>query len=246
MRRDGRGLPARAWTPEILGADHFLLFRFIPFTPHVSRRFRNQCPFPHELWPEDWFRRLEPAEIFPDRPEAPVEIDLGFGDGGFFLEMAERFPERNFIGVERLLGRVRKVCRGIEDRGLSRNARTLRLETGYAVEWLLPRNLASRVHLLFPDPWPKKRHHKRRLMGQPAFLRSIHGLLKEDGELIFKTDHPGYFEAVLETLETIDFFERADWTEDDFFYPETDFEKLWLGEGRKIQRLRLVKREEIS
>ena len=207
----------------------------------MPRSFKNLCPFPNELWTDDWFRRLEPGEIFPGRSELPVEVDLGCGDGGFLLAMAEKFPDRNFLGVERLLGRVRKVCREIERRKLSGNARALRLETGYAVEWLLPREFGDRVHLLFPDPWPKKKHHKRRLMCLPDFLRSAHRLLKPGGEFFFKTDHPDYFEAALETQRTIDFFEALPWPEpgDEFFYPVTDFEQQWLDEGRAVHGLRL-------
>ena len=198
-------------------------------------------PLPFELYPDDWFRRLEASEVFPARPEAFTEVDLGCGDGTFLIEMAKHYPDRNFLGVERLLGRVRKVCREARQGGLE-NVQALRLETTYAVEWLLPRAFADRVHLLFPDPWPRKKHHKRRLMCQEGFLRSVHALLKPGGEFWFKTDHEEYFEVATEFLEGIDFFESLPWP-DDAFYPTTDFEKLWQEEGRKIQGIRLRKTE---
>lgn len=194
-------------------------------------------PLPKELYPEDWFRRLEAGEVFPERPDAFTEVDLGCGDGTFLIEMAKHYPERNFLGVERLLGRVRKVCRNAR-KGELVNVQALRLETTYAVEWLLPRGFADRVHLLFPDPWPRKKHYKRRLMCQPAFLKSVHDLLKPGGEFWFKTDHEEYFDVAGESLEGIDFFKRLPWLEDEF-YPVTDFEKLWQAEGRKIQGIRL-------
>lgn len=194
-------------------------------------------PLPFELYPNDWFQRLEDGTIFPNRLEAFTEVDLGCGDGTFLIEMAKHYPERNFLGVERLLGRVRKVCRQAR-LGSLENVRALRLETTYAVEWLLPRQVADRVHLLFPDPWPRKKHHKRRLMCQEPFLRSVHGLLKPGGEFWFKTDHEEYFEVAEEFLKSIDFFERLPWPENEY-YPTTDFEKLWQEEGRKIQGLRL-------
>lgn len=111
-------------------------------------------PFPLELYPDTLFQRLGADDLF-GCSEAPLEIDLGCGDGRFLQAMAEACPGTNFLGVERLLGRVRKVCRRCERAGLT-NVRVLRLETSYAVEWLLPRRSAQRVHLLFPDPWPKK------------------------------------------------------------------------------------------
>ncbi len=95
-------------------------------------------PLPFEVYPEEWFRRLEAGEIFPERAEAVTEVDLGCGDGSFLNGMARQYPERNFLGVERLLGRVRKVCRDTRKAELT-NVRALRLETTYAVEWLLPK-----------------------------------------------------------------------------------------------------------
>lgn len=72
-------------------------------------------------------------------------------------------------------------------------------------------------------------------------MKSVHTLLDDGGELLFKTDHPAYFEHVAEVMEEIDFFEIVDWPEDAYFYPQTDFENQWLEQGRTIQRLRLRK-----
>ena len=123
--------------------------------------------------PADFFRRYSSADIFADgNPDAPLEIDLGCGDGTFLVEMAKHYPERNFLGVERLLGRVRGVCKRVQNLGLT-NVRVLRLESSYTLEWLLEKNSVSRLHLLCPDPWPKARHHRRRLV-QQDFLQSLH------------------------------------------------------------------------
>ncbi len=196
-------------------------------------------PLPLEFFPDDFFRRLDADELF-GRSEAPLEIDLGCGDGRFLQAMAEAYPAKNFLGVERLLGRVRKVSRRCERAGLG-NVRVLRLETSYAMQWLLPRRSAQRVHLLFPDPWPKKKHHKRRLMAQPVFLRSVWETLAEGGEFLFKTDHEEYFEMARETVEDLPWFRILDWPEGAFFYPETDFERQWKEDRRRIQGLRLLK-----
>lgn len=195
--------------------------------------------FPLELYPNDFFRRLGAEELF-DGSEVSLEIDLGSGDGRFLLAMAKEFPQRNFIGVERLLGRVRKTCRR-GDREELKNVKVLRLETTYAVEWLLPKQSADRVNLLFPDPWPKKKHHKRRLMAQPEFLKSVSELLKEGGEFLFKTDHEEYFEIAREAAEGCPEFDILEWPDDAFFYAETDFERQWKEDNRNIQGLRLLK-----
>ncbi|NNE92549.1 MAG: tRNA (guanosine(46)-N7)-methyltransferase TrmB [Verrucomicrobiales bacterium] len=206
----------------------------------ASKRKNDPFPYPNEIFPENWFARLEAGDLFAD--DRPVEIDLGCGDGGFLLEMAARFPDRNFLGIERLLGRVRKIWRGAETRGL-KNVKVLRVDTNYAVEWLLPQDFAARIHFLFPDPWPKKKHASRRQMCREPFLRHLHRLLKPgDGELIFKTDHRPYFDEAKEVLASgkIDCFEEIPWDADGLdFYPETDFEQQWLAEGKEINGIRL-------
>lgn len=193
-------------------------------------------PFTNEIYPEDWFARLGRGDLFSG--ENPIELDLGCGDGSFLIRMAEHFPERNFIGVERLLGRVRKVSRKSVRAGLE-NVRVLRVDSNYAVNWLLPTGFASRIHFLCPDPWPKKKHAARRQMCQLPFLRALHGLLEEGGELLFLTDDRPYFDEVLEVQRGCDFFAEESWGEDDFFYARTDFEEQWLAEGRTMNRLRL-------
>lgn len=193
-------------------------------------------PLPNELFPADWFARLRRVDLFSG--DAPIELDLGCGDGSFLVRMAARFPERNFLGVERLLGRVRKASRKSLAAD-SRNVRILRADSDYAVAWLLPHGFASRVHFLCPDPWPKRKHASRRQMCRLDFLRSLHSLLAPGGELLFMTDAPAYFEEALATQEQCPFFTREPWEEGDFFYARTDFEEQWRAEGRAMRRLRL-------
>ncbi len=191
-------------------------------------------PEPNELVPLDYFSPLDLASYF--NKDGPLEVDLGCGDGRFTLEMAENYPERNFLAVERLLGRVRKVCRGAERRGLE-NVRVLRLESLYTLEWLLPEGSVDRLHLLCPDPWPKVKHHRRRLFQRP-FLQAVQRVLKQKGELLFKTDHEEYFEWCEEHLGEFSGLERLSWEEDEFFYPKTDFQIQWEAEGKHLQGLR--------
>src|SRR4030081_795865 len=92
-----------------------------------------------------------------------VEVDLGSGSGKFLVEAAQKFPDRNFLGVERLLSRMRKTRRHAFRLGIT-NLRVLRMEIQYTVQYLLPKESISCFHLSFPDPWPKRRHHVRRVI----------------------------------------------------------------------------------
>jgi tRNA (guanine-N7-)-methyltransferase len=187
--------------------------------------------------PADYFRELHREEIFSD-PSRPLEVDLGCGDGTFLTGMAAHHAERDFLGVERMLGRVSKTARKIAAQNLP-NARILRLESAFTVAWLLPRASVSRLHLLCPDPWPKKKHAARRLVNQAEFLDGLARILAPGGEFLLKTDDLPYFEDALLSFEgRATQFERLEWPEDAFFYPTTDFERGWLDAGRVIQRAR--------
>ena len=185
--------------------------------------------------PGDYFARYTVPEIF-GAGEA-CEVDLGCGDGGFLLEMAAQYPERRFLGVERLLGRIRKVCRDADKRGLA-NVRGLRVESRYFLEWLIAPGSISRLHYLFPDPWPKEKHHKNRLV-QESFIPVLHRALAEGGEMLFKTDHEEYFQWVCELMDASPLFTRAEWNAP--FYPKTDFQKQWEAMGKPIFAARFIK-----
>lgn len=186
--------------------------------------------------PPDYFRELQPTDIFPDTSR-PLEVELGCGDGTFLVGMAKNHPERNFLGIERMLGRVAKTSRKIQSAGLA-NGQVMRLESGYSVGWLLPAASVSRLHLLCPDPWPKKKHAARRLVNQAEFLDGLTRILQPGGEFLLKTDDQVYFEDALASFGTRPRFKRLDWPADAFFYPTTDFESHWLGLGREIYRSR--------
>jgi tRNA (guanine-N7-)-methyltransferase len=150
--------------------------------------------------------------------------------------MARAFPERRFLGTERLLGRVRGTCRRLRQAGLT-NAKVLRLESRYTVEWLLPADSVSRLHLLYPDPWPKPRHHRRRLV-QRQFLDAVQRVLAPGGEFLFKTDDAAYHAWTEEQLAACGHFARLPWPDDAFYYPPTDFEELWRAQGKTLFRIR--------
>lgn len=209
-------------------------------TPVTASQPLNILPRPAmagEFVPAHYFQKIDRSEICSG--DRPLEIDLGCGDGSFLLGMAKEFPERDFLGVERLLGRVRKVCKKLTRNGLE-NARVLRLESRYTVEWLLPDACVSRLHLLCPDPWPKLRHHRRRIV-QTGFLDAVWNSLIPGGEFLFMTDHEEYFEWASDVVKTHNRFEILEWNEDTFFYPKTDFQIQWEAEGKSMFRLRCKK-----
>ncbi len=199
-------------------------------------------PFsPHEFVPPNYFKRLRPNQLNPK--DQPLEIDLGCGDGSFLVALAEHRPDHQFIGVERLLGRCKKVARKIRRADLT-NTQILRLDSKYLVEWLLPAESVWRIHLLCPDPWPKVRHHRRRIIQAP-FLKALASSLSLGGEFLFMTDHEEYFESAKQTIESTGIFSIAEWTEDSFYYPKTDFQNQWETEGKVMHRLRCQKVDQL-
>ena len=129
-----------------------------------------------ELVPEDCFTSLDFAAIFGR--EAPIQVDLGCGDGSFLTSLASDNPDENFLGIERLVGRVRTACRKVERAGLV-NARVLRFEISYAVQYLVPANSVTTFHLMFPDPWPKRRHAPRRVISESLLVSLNRALIRE-------------------------------------------------------------------
>ncbi len=188
-----------------------------------------------EVFPSDLCQPILLSEIFGN--DRPVEIDLGSGSGKFLVESGARYPERNFLGIERLLGRVRKTRRKACQLKLG-NVRVLRVEIDYAVRYLLLPNSISRFHLSFPDPWPKRRHHTRRLV-DGEFLDAISAALDPNGELWIKTDHVEYFQWIEKIAAlALTTFAEAPWEHE---YPNTDFDETFAAENAPIYRLRLRK-----
>ena len=138
---------------------------------------------------ESVLERLDPAKIFP--AAQPLEIELGCGDASFLVEYARRLPGRNFIGIERLLGRLRKLDRKGRRAGLT-NLRGLQIESSYFLQYLLPPRSASGLHIYFPDPWPKKRHRKNRLINE-SFPSLARAALEPGGAVYLRTDDEDYF-----------------------------------------------------
>jgi tRNA (guanine-N7-)-methyltransferase len=187
-----------------------------------------------EYVPKSLTSALEVDKVF-SRP-APLEIDLGCGDGAFLAGLAQENSAHNFLGIERLLGRVRSVCRKVARLNL-KNARILRMESNYAVTHLLAPGSVTTFHLLFPDPWPKRRHHPRRAF-TPEFVCSIHRALITGGLFHVATDHADYFHQIERVIAATDIFVIS---REQYHFPPTSFEQKYVARGLSIYRLLLRK-----
>jgi len=138
--------------------------------------------------PVSYIERLNLSEIF-QMPQ-PLEVELGAGDGSFLIQWAKANPNHNFLAVERLLGRIRKIERKANRAGLT-NVRLLRIEASYFLEYLLPRKSVTALHVYFPDPWPKRKHRRKRLVNE-AFVQSCSRALAPGGAVYLRTDDADY------------------------------------------------------
>lgn len=176
--------------------------------------------------------RLDWNQVFP-LPQ-PVELELGCGDAGFLIEWAKRHPHHNFLGVERLLGRLRKLDRKGRRAGLS-NVRGLRIENAYLTENLVPSGSLFACHIYFPDPWPKRRHGRRRLIQAP-FAASLHRALSDRGHVYLRTDHAPYFAQMLAVFRATPGFVEVE-TPADLAAVTTDFERDFAAKGIPAHRM---------
>ncbi len=186
---------------------------------------------PHifELKEEDTSFSL--ADIFPEGLQSPVEIEIGCGNGRFLTARATKNPEIAYIGVERMMERIRRCSRKAE-RGNLPNLQFLRVEAGRFVRELLPDRCVQAMYLFFPDPWPKRRHHKNRFF-QREMCDVLNRILIPGGIMYISTDHQEYFNEMDKYLREDPRFEAVPplIREED---EQTDFERLFLSKGDPI------------
>ncbi len=130
--------------------------------------------------------------------DQPLCLDIGCGIGDFVVQEAERFPERNFIAIDIFNQGCRQSCARVEASGLT-NVRVMRSEARYLLYHYLGRESLQAIYINCPDPWPKKRHRKRRLLNR-EFVNLALYCLKDGGELNFATDFVDYGESAGELL----------------------------------------------
>ena len=168
---------------------------------------------------------------------APLHVDLGCGDGSFLCEMARQFPKENFLGIERLTKRVEKVRHKTKE---IQNVRVLRADTLFAVRDLLSAGSVEVFYLLFPDPWPKRRHQFRRIFTRD-FLDAIYVALEEHGVLRVATDQVDYFSRIERLSRGYLQIQIVPESPGDSILPLTRFERKFRDQGAPIYRLMLRK-----
>lgn len=174
--------------------------------------------------------------------EAPTVLEIGFGNGDSLAQMAEQNPQNNYLGIEVHRPGAGQLLQQIEKRELT----NLRVSTHDAVDVLknqLSENSLSGAQIFFPDPWPKKRHHKRRII-QGDFMTLLASRLDKNGFVHLATDWAPYANHMLEVMQSHPDFEN---TTNDFiprpdFRPLTKFEQRGLKLGHEIFDLMFVKK----
>ena len=174
----------------------------------------------------------------------PVEVEIGCGKGKFLLQRAEVSPEINFIGVDW----ARKWLGVGELKGKKSNLPNLLFFREHALEWIsrLPENSISVFHIYFPDPWPKRRHHRRRLISE-AFLILLHTKLRSDGCIEIATDDRNYDQHIQRVIHS----QAEKWNlregRERLAYPmfKTHYEIKYEAEGRLLHYRELEKALEV-
>jgi tRNA (guanine-N7-)-methyltransferase len=173
--------------------------------------------------------------------DAPTDIDIGAGKGKFLNELATAHPERNLLAVERSAKYHRLCCDRAARRGLT-NVRLLRTTGEDLLFRLLAEASVTNMYVLFPDPWPKKRHHKRRLI-KPEIVAAMARALVIGGRLLVKSDHADYAEVIGEVLAGAPGLMAIDADQAFAGLPLTGFEHKYGIEGRAIRAFALEKHD---
>jgi tRNA (guanine-N7-)-methyltransferase len=167
--------------------------------------------------------------------ENPVIIEIGFGMGYATADIAERNSNRNYIGIEVHTPGVGKLLSRIDSLQLS-NLRIIQYDAVQVIRTMIPDRSLAGVHIFFPDPWPKKKHHKRRLI-QHGFVEELLPLIQKDGYIYAVTDWEDYAEQILRVLNQFNELSNpyktyADGIE---WRPNTSFEKKGIAKNHTIR-----------
>ncbi len=148
-------------------------------------------PWSQLEWPVEWDEFFE--------CEGPLVAEIGFGNGAFLLEKARQQPGTRFLGVEKAWSSVKRLFSKLESEGLQ-NVRVLEGDADFLLGHIFRHESLHQVYINFPDPWPKERHHRRRLI-QPDFIPLLTDRLVPEGEVTIATDQPDYAAWIQSVLE---------------------------------------------
>ncbi len=187
---------------------------------------------------------LDPRRWFP-HPDRPLEIEIGSGKGTFLVQQSPLRPQVNYLGIERSLAYYRYAANRMHRLRLE-NVKVLRADGAQFIRFWCADDVASVVHLYFSDPWPKKRHHKRRLI-QDSSLRELHRVLHLGGELRLVTDHEELWAWYEEHAQRhAQWFDRRPFERPESAGPGeivgTNFERKYRREARPFYAMTLQKK----
>ncbi len=182
----------------------------------------------------------------PPEPARPMELEIGSGKGTFLVQHAPLHPETDFLGVEYAKAYWRHAADRARRHALP-NVRLLHSEAGLFLRNYVADSTFTQVHIYFPDPWPKARHNKRRLVQAP-FLELVHQKLVAHGRVRLATDHEDYFTWMEEhAAKVAHLFERLPFESAESAgegeLVGTNFERKYREEGRRFQGMILVRRD---
>ena len=182
-------------------------------------------------------RALDLGLLFGRR--ATIVLDIGFGDGSALLTLAANHPDRDYLGVEVHEPGIGHLLLQLERAGLD-NVRIIAHDAVGVIGYMLPPGQVDAVNLFFPDPWPKKRHHKRRIV-QPGFVKDVARVLKPRGTFHIATDWANYAEHVAAVMADCEQFEALTpgqaSSEPLFDRPTTKFERRGIALGHTVTDL---------
>ena len=214
------------------------------FVRRAGRLTPSQQRALEDLWPEFGVAFSEELLQFGALfgRTAPVVLEIGFGNGETLVQQAEEHPELDFLGIEVHEPGIGHCLLAARDAGIT-NLRLIRHDAMEVLVAMIPPASLARVNLYFPDPWPKKRHHKRRIV-QPRFLDLVADRLAAGGSLHVATDWENYAEHIEAAVRESGRFECAERRvhsgDDPLDRPETKFERRGLRRGHRIRDWRFV------
>ncbi len=186
--------------------------------------------------------RTDLRELFPGH--GPIELEVGIGKGTFLLRQAQAHPERNYLGIEWANAFYQYAADRMARWGVT-NVRVMRTDAKHFVCHRLADACLSAMHIYHPDPWPKKRHHKRRLI-QKDFVDAAVRVLSPGARLAIQTDHAEYFEQIRALTTTRPELEQIAFEDAEYGAVEggvkTNFEVKYQREGRTFYRLAFRRR----
>ncbi len=184
----------------------------------------------------EYFIPLNISELFSNIGDCCLEI--GCGHGEFLTEMAKREPSHNFIGIEVKRRRFKVAVRAALNEELG-NIKFLHMDANVALDELFHPDTFSAVYINFPDPWPKEKHLKHRIVNVD-FLKYLSFLMKNNGVLEFTSDHKDYIDHTIDVFKSIEFFKAKGYVNKTSRRPATKYEKEFIEEGRTIYYLRFT------